>query len=43
MVIKVICNLLNHEKIKVSSPQDLEHIKIVLQAYNYGSGLHYIH
>lgn len=36
--VKVICNLLNHEKIKVSSPQDLEHIKIALQAYNYGSG-----
>lgn len=36
--VKVICNLLNHEKIKVSSPQDLEHIKIALQAYNFGSG-----
>lgn len=36
--VKVICNLLDHEKIKVSSPDDLEHIKIVLQAYNYGGG-----
>lgn len=36
--VKVICNLLNHEKIKVSSPQDIDHIKIALQAYNYGGG-----
>lgn len=36
--VKVLCGYLDHEKIKVSSPDDLEHIKIALQAYNYGGG-----
>ncbi|RGG64343.1 hypothetical protein DWW96_09545 [Eubacterium sp. AF17-7] len=36
--VKVLCGYLDHEKIQVSSPEDLEHIKIALQAYNYGGG-----
>ncbi|WP_299117714.1 lysozyme family protein [uncultured Eubacterium sp.] len=36
--VKVLCNLMNDKRIKVASPNDLEKIKIVLQAYNYGGG-----
>lgn len=36
--VKVICGYLDHDKIKVSSPNDIEHIQIALQAYNYGGG-----
>ncbi len=36
--VKVLCGYLNHDKVKVSSPQDIDHIKIALQAYNYGGG-----
>ena len=36
--VKVLCGYLDHEKVKVSSPTDLEKIKIALQAYNYGGG-----
>lgn len=36
--VKVLCGYLDHDKVKVSSPQDIEHIKIALQAYNYGGG-----
>jgi cell wall-associated NlpC family hydrolase len=36
--VKVLCNLLDHEKVKVQTPLDIDHIKIALQAYNYGSG-----
>ena len=36
--VKVLCGYLNHEKVKVSSPDDLDHIRIALQAYNYGGG-----
>ena len=36
--VKVLCGYLDHEKVKVSSPQDIEKIKIALQAYNFGGG-----
>lgn len=36
--VKVLCGYLDHDKVKVSSPQDIDHIKIALQAYNYGGG-----
>ncbi|WP_296965250.1 lysozyme family protein [uncultured Eubacterium sp.] len=36
--VKVLCGYLNNERIKVSSPDDLDNIKTALQAYNYGGG-----
>ena len=36
--VKVLCGYLDHDKVKVSSPWDIDHIKIALQAYNYGGG-----
>ena len=36
--VKVLCGHMSHEKVKVSSPEDIEHIKIALQAYNFGGG-----
>ena len=36
--VKVLCGYLDHDKIKVSSPDDLDNIKTALQAYNYGGG-----
>lgn len=36
--VKVLCGHMENDKVKVSSPADMEHIKIALQAYNYGGG-----
>lgn len=36
--VKVLCGYLNNERIKVSSPDDLDNIKTALQSYNYGGG-----
>lgn len=36
--VKVLCGHMNHEKVKVASISDLDHIRIALQAYNYGGG-----
>ena len=36
--VKVLCGHMSHEKVKVSSSEDIEHIKIALQAYNFGGG-----
>lgn len=36
--VKVLCGHMDHEKVKVASVNDLEHIKVALQAYNYGGG-----
>ena len=36
--VKLICGYIDHEKVKCKNPQDMDKIKIVLQAYNYSGG-----